>query len=84
MALALAKKKKSDEVDMIVYLAGNFDFLIYYDKENEALKHITDLGLDYNRLVSFFEAHRTNSILKIKKEWKNERKSRLRKRRKSS
>jgi hypothetical protein len=56
---------------MIVYLAGNFDLLIYPEKEKEIQKHLAGLQVDHNRLVSFFEAHRINGLLKHKKEYED-------------
>lgn len=57
---------------MIVYNAGNFDLLIYEKKEKRMKQLCLGLGYDYNRLISFFENHRNNSIIEIKKESLNE------------
>lgn len=53
---------------MIVYNAGNFDLLIYGKKERKMKNLCTGLGYDYNRLISYFENHRNNSIIELKKE----------------
>lgn len=60
---------------MIVYNAGNFDLLIYGEKERKMKNLCNGLGYDYNRLISYFENHRNNSIIELKKEYTNEKNS---------
>ncbi len=66
---------------MIVFMAGNFDTLIYGEKEKAMKDRCMELGHDYNRLCSYFEAHRINSLIELKKEAVcEERKPKLKKR----
>jgi hypothetical protein len=56
---------------MRIYLVGNFDLLVYPEKEREMYKRIMDQEKNYNRLVSYFNVDKLNGITELKYEHEN-------------
>lgn len=56
---------------MRIYLVGNFDLLVYPEKEREMHKRIMDQNKNYNRLVSYFNVDKLNGIVELKYEHEN-------------
>ena len=53
---------------MKVYLVGNFDLMVYPEKEKAMYEHVLNQNKDYNRLVSYFKACDMNGIMALKYE----------------
>lgn len=56
---------------MRIYLVGNFDLLVYPDKERVMYDRIMDQKKAYNRLVSYFNVDKLNGITALKYEHEN-------------
>ena len=56
---------------MRIYLVGNFDLLVYPEKEREMYRRIMDQNKNYNRLVSYFNVDKLNGIVELKYEHEN-------------
>jgi hypothetical protein len=57
---------------MIIFFAGNFEYLGKYEKEMELANLCLDTSGEYNRLSSFFFKKETNNVIEVMKTLKEQ------------